>query len=232
RIITDQLSDFLFTSEPSAQINLEKEGIDLDKIYFVGNIMIDNLLLNLDRAKKLDTFKKYNLNKEQYALITIHRPSNVDTRENLIKVIDILNYIQQKIKIFFPIHPRTRKRLSEFNLEDHLQKNNIILSEPVGYLEFLNLMMNSRLILTDSGGIQEEASYLKIPILTLRENTERPITIEKGTNEIVWNDLDKITKFVNQILEEKYKKGKVIEKWDGKTAKRIVDVLENKVIKY
>ncbi len=229
RILTDQISDFLFTSEYSAEVNLKKEGIDQNKIFFVGNIMIDCLLMNLKKTKRLNTYKRYGLEKKKYALITIHRPSNVDTQENLNKIIKILNFTQEKIRIFFPIHPRTKKNLERYKLEDKLKKLNIILSEPIGYLEFLNLMENSKMVLTDSGGIQEEASYLKIPVLTLRENTERPITIEKGTNEMVGNNLDKIKKYVNEILLKKYKQGQDIEKWDGNTAKRIIDTIKEKI---
>ena len=229
RILTDQISDFLFTSEPSAEVNLKREGIDQNKIYFVGNIMIDNLLINLKIAKDLNSYKRYDLEKNQYALITIHRPSNVDTKENLNEIIKMLNYIEERIKIYFPIHPRTRKKLKEFNLENKLTKSNIILSEPVGYLDFLNLMINSKMIITDSGGIQEEASYLKVPVLTLRKNTERPITIEKGTNEIIGNNFEKFKKYINDILSNKYKKGQNIEKWDGKTAKRIIGIIKKKL---
>ena len=226
RILTDQLSDFLFTSEPAGEINLKREGIAKDKIFFVGNIMIDSLIINLKKARDLKKYEKYGLEKNKYSLITIHRPSNVDTKENLKELIKILIYIQDKIKIFFPIHPRTKRKLKEFNLEDQLIKSNIILSEPIGYLDFLNLMINSKMILTDSGGIQEEASYLKVPILTLRENTERPITIEKGTNELVGKNFIKIKKYINEILSNQYKKGQDIDKWDGKTAKRVIKIIK------
>ena len=230
RLLTDQIADYLFTTEKSAEINLIREGADPDKIFFVGNLMIDNLLNNLEMAKNTEFYKKLNLEKNQYALITIHRPSNVDRKENLVNVIKIINYLQKKVIIFFPMHPRTVKNLKIFNLEKELKKLNIILSEPIGYLEFLNLMLNSRLLLTDSGGIQEEASYLDIPILTLRENTERPITLEKGTNSIIGTDFKKAKQYIDDILANKYKKGKKIEKWDGNTAKRIVNILKEKVL--
>ena len=191
--------------------------------------MIDNLLINLEKAKDLNTLTKYKLKEKDFALITIHRPSNVDNVVNLKKIIEIINFIQERIKIFFPIHPRTRKRLEEFDLEKNLISSNLILSEPIGYLEFLNLMLNSKVILTDSGGIQEEASYLKVPVLTLRENTERPITIEKGTNEIVGTNFEKIKNCISKILTNKYKKGQNIEKWDGKTSERITDIIEKKI---
>ncbi len=226
RLLTDQISDFLFITERSAELNLIKEGIDKKKIFFVGNIMIDTLIKNLERARQINYHEKYNLNKKGFALITLHRPSNVDNKENLLKIIKIINYLQEKIKVFFPIHPRTKKNIKKFNLEKVLKNLNLILTEPVGYLEFLNLMENSRLILTDSGGIQEEASFLKIPVLTLRDSTERPITVEKGTNTIVERDYEIATKYINKVLSNSYKKGEDIEKWDGKTAERIVSILK------
>jgi len=143
----------------------------------------------------------------------------------LIIFIEILNYIQEKIKLFFPVHPRTKRNLEKFNLISKIKKQNILINEPVGFLEFLSLMENSKFILTDSGGIQEEASFLNIPVLTLRENTERPITVEKGTNTIVDKDFEKIKMYVNQILSNNYKKGQTIEKWDGQTAKRITKII-------
>jgi len=226
RLLTDQISDFLFTTEKSAALNLKREGISADKIFFVGNVMIDTLITNLEKAKKLNLLDKYNLKKNDYALITLHRPSNVDTKENLEKMLNILNFLQERVKVFFPIHPRTKKNLEKFDLEKNIKDLNIVLSNPIGYLEFLNLMTNSKLILTDSGGIQEEASYLKIPILTAREGTERPITVDEGTNTIIGNDLAKAKKYIEEIISNKYKRGKNIEKWDGQTAKRIVRIIK------
>jgi len=230
RLLTDQISDLLFTTEESAEINLRREGIDEKKIFFVGNVMIDTLIRNIEKTKDLEYYKSFNLDKKSYALITIHRPSNVDEKEDLLKIVEILNYVGNKIKILFPIHPRTKKNLVKHNLLDNLKLKDVILIEPVGYLDFLNLMLYSRLILTDSGGIQEEASYLKIPILTLRENTERPITVEKGTNTVVGNNIDLIKNYVDIIFSSNYKKGQDIEKWDGKAAKRIINIIKNKYI--
>ncbi|MFX1391508.1 MAG: non-hydrolyzing UDP-N-acetylglucosamine 2-epimerase [Promethearchaeota archaeon] len=230
RKLTDQIADYLFITEKSALNNLEKEGIDLDRVFFVGNIMIDNLIRNLDKAKKNEYYKKLDLKNKSYGVVTIHRPSNVDNKEDLEKVIEILKYIQTKIKIVFPAHPRTLKSIERYNLEEEINNPNIILTEPLGYLEFLNLMVNAKFILTDSGGIQEEASYLNIPILTLRKNTERPITIEKGTNTLVGNDFYKIKDFIDKILSDNYKKSQPIGKWDGKTAERIVKILKQKII--
>ena len=228
RLLTDQISDFLFTSEKSAMLNLKREGISAEKIFFVGNVMIDTLITNLEKAKKLNLLDKYKLKKNNYALITLHRPSNVDTKENLEKLLNILNFLQEKIKLFFPIHPRTKKNLELFDLEKDIENMNLYLTKPIGYLEFLNLMMNSKLILTDSGGIQEEASFLKIPVLTVREETERPITIDEGTNTIIGNDITKAKRYIQEIFSSNYKKGKDIEKWDGQTAIRIVQVIKRK----
>jgi len=230
RILTDRISDLLFTTEKSAEINLRKEGINRKKIYFVGNIMIDTLITNLDKSKNLEFNKKFNLEKGTYAIITMHRPSNVDDIEDLSKTADIINLLQEKIKIIFPIHPRTKINLEKYNLIDKMNKQNIILTEPLGYIEFLSLMMNSKFILTDSGGIQEGASFLKVPILTMRENTERPITIKRGTNTLIGTDINKLRIYVDKILSNSYKKGKNMDKWDGKTAERIVSILKNKYL--
>ena len=225
RLLTDQISDFLFTTERSAALNLKREGIIADKIFFVGNVMIDTLITNLEKAKELTLLDKYKLKKNEYALVTLHRPSNVDTKENLEKILNIIEFLQEKIKVFFPIHPRTKKNLEKFDLEKKIRDLNVVLSDPIGYLEFLNLMTNAKLILTDSGGIQEEASYLKIPILTAREGTERPITVDEGTNTIIGNDLAEAKKYIEEIISNKYKQGKNIEKWDGQTAERIVRII-------
>ncbi|MFX1419690.1 MAG: non-hydrolyzing UDP-N-acetylglucosamine 2-epimerase [Promethearchaeota archaeon] len=230
RRLTDQIADYLFITEKSALSNLKKEGIDSKKIFFVGNIMIDNLARNMKSAQKIEYYNKLDLKCQSYGLVTIHRPSNVDKVKDLKNVIELLNYIQTRIKIVFPVHPRTLKNLKEFNLEEYLNRANIILTEPLGYLEFLNLMINSKFILTDSGGIQEEASYLKIPILTLRKNTERPITIEKGTNTLIGDDFNKLKECLEEILSDSYKKGQYIEKWDGKTSQRIVKIIKDKII--
>lgn len=228
RILTDQISDLLFTTESSAEVNLMREGIDASKIFFVGNIMIDTLVHNIKKAKLLDACGQYKLEARSYALITLHRPSNVDQKEDLEKIVKALNLISKKVAIFFPIHPRTQKNLIAFNLIDKLDTERIILTEPVGYLDFLNLMMNARFIVTDSGGIQEEASYLKVPILTMRENTERPVTVEMGTNTIVGKDLEKLKQKINEIMENSYKEGQDIQKWDGQTAQRIIKIIKDK----
>jgi UDP-N-acetylglucosamine 2-epimerase (non-hydrolysing) len=228
RILTDRISDYLFTTERSGMENLKTEGVPLEKIFFVGNIMIDTLFMNLAKAEKTEYFRNLGLKKGSYALLTLHRPSNVDDKEHLLEILKIINYLKEKIKIFFPAHPRTVKNLKDFGIYNRLDKDqNIAITEPVGYLEFLNLMSNSRIILTDSGGIQEEASVLNIPVLTLRENTERPITINQGTNVLVGRDFKKAKKYIDKILTDKIKKKTQIKYWDGHTAERIVEILIN-----
>ncbi|MHA1250534.1 MAG: non-hydrolyzing UDP-N-acetylglucosamine 2-epimerase [Candidatus Helarchaeota archaeon] len=228
RVLTDQISDLLFVSEKSGIINLKNEGIKENNIFFVGNIMIDTLIANLNKAKKNNYYKELKLTKNNYALMTIHRPSNVDNKKKLIKIIKIIETINNKIKIVFPMHPRTQKNLKIFNLSTTLKNLNVKIISPVGYLNFLNLMMNAKFILSDSGGIQEEASFLRIPILTLRENTERPITIEKGTNTLVGTNIEKISKNIELIFSNNYKRGTRIEKWDGKTTHRIIKIIKKK----
>lgn len=228
RILTDQISDILFVTEPEAIKNLEKEGISPKKIHFVGNIMIDSLCQNIHKIKASDVLERYNLEKKEYGIVTIHRPSNVDNLDKLSSILQILNKLQQKIKVIFPIHPRTQKSIEKFNLEEKINSmQNLILTSPLGYVDFMKLVKNSKVILTDSGGIQEEATVLNIPCITLRGNTERPITIEKGTNTLTGINLEKVLFVLDQILQGIYKEGKIPELWDGKTAKRIVEILKN-----
>lgn len=227
RVLTDRISDVLFTTEQSGMDNLLNEGVAPEKIHFVGNIMIDTLAMNLEKAKRLGFFKQQGLQEGNYALSTFHRPSNVDSKVNLEKILRIIEYASEHTPVYIPLHPRTEKNLKTFGLMDRLEGNaRVLLSEAVGYHEFLNLMAHCRFILTDSGGIQEEASFLKKPVLTMRSNTERPITIDQGTNTLIGNDLQKAKLYIDQILEGEYKHGKEIEKWDGTTAARIIKVLK------
>lgn len=228
RIITDSVSDILFTTCKDANRNLRKEGIPGEKIFFVGNVMIDALLRNIRKAKDSKIMKKMGLKKKDFALVTLHRPVNVDGEKNLRNTMSAFFELSKKIKIVFPVHPRAMKRLEEFGLLDNVRKNeSLILAEPLGYLDFLSLMLNSRLVLTDSGGIQEETTFLGIPCLTLRKNTERPITISQGTNILVGTRTSRIIQEANGIIDGRGKKGKKIPLWDGKAAKRIVEVLRN-----
>jgi UDP-N-acetylglucosamine 2-epimerase (non-hydrolysing) len=228
RVLTDRISDLLLTPSLDANKNLEKEGIDPEKIYFVGNIMIDSLVAHKDKAENSNIFHQLNMvPNEKYALVTLHRPSNVDEYEGLKMLLTSLEKIGRKIKIIFPMHPRTRKNIYELGLSFFLNTDSdVIFTEPLGYLDFLKLEMNAKFILTDSGGIQEESTYFGVPCLTLRENTERPITITEGTNHLVDLNVESIVNSVRKIIEGNVKQGKIPKYWDGKTAKRIVKVLD------
>jgi UDP-N-acetylglucosamine 2-epimerase (non-hydrolysing) len=226
RIVTDALSDLLFTTSAFADRNLQREGISDDKIFFVGNVMIDTLLAHLERAGRSDALCRYALNPGEYALLTLHRPSNVDDRGSLEQILAALEVVQSHVRVIFPVHPRTRLRLREFALEEKLDRMaGSIVTAPLSYLEFLQLMSHARLILTDSGGIQEETTVLGIPCLTLRDNTERPETVAQGTNTLVGQSYERIVSESLAILNGKSKCGQVPELWDGKAASRIVDVL-------
>tara|TARA_Y100001970_G_C14193557_1_gene836784 strand:- start:203 stop:1237 length:1035 start_codon:yes stop_codon:yes gene_type:complete len=222
RIITDHISDLLFTTEQSGNMNLLKEGIVKEKIHFVGNCMIDSLQKYIMHAKKLKPWLKYGLSNSLYAVVTLHRPSNVDNKFELSKYIDILNQISTDCSILFPCHPRTLKNIKNFNLE---LSNSIKLVPPLGYLEFLGLLSNCSFVLTDSGGIQEETTALKIPCITLRENTERPITIDVGTNILAGTNKKNILLEVKKIINGNIKVGRIPELWDGKTAQRITKII-------
>jgi len=228
RVLTDRISDILLTPSLDANKNLEKEGINPEKIYFVGNIMIDSLVAHKDKAENSNIFHQLNMSPyEKYALVTLHRPSNVDEYEGLKMLLTSLEIIGGKIKIIFPMHPRTRKNIYELGLSSFLNTNSdILFTDPLGYLDFLKLEMNAKFILTDSGGIQEESTYFGVPCLTLRENTERPITITEGTNHLVDLNVESIVNSAREIIEGNVKKGKIPKYWDGKTAERIVKVLD------
>jgi len=227
RMLTDKISDFLFTTEESGNVNLLNEGVGKNKIFFVGNVMIDTLLKHKEKANKSDILGKLNVEKNDYCVLTLHRPSNVDKKEDFENVLSVLDTIQKKIKIVFPVHPRTKKNIELFNLDGTIKKmENLIITEPLGYLDFLCLIANSKFVLTDSGGIQEETTVLNVPCITLRENTERPVTVEQGTNLIVSVAKNKIIEKSLGIINNKAKTdGKIPELWDGKAAERIAEVL-------
>ena len=233
RLLTDAISDYLFTPSHDADENLRKEGIPEDKIFLVGDVMVDSLLHNKAHAAQSDILETLGLAASHqspvtpYALLTLHRPSNVDEKESLLKIIKALSEISRRIRIVFPAHPRTQKRLKEFGILDNLPitSHQLLITEPLGYLDFLNLEMNAKFVMTDSGGIQEETTVLSIPCLTLRNTTERPITISQGTNILVWNDSQRITEEAFKILDGKGKTGNCPELWDGKAAERIVEIL-------
>lgn len=226
RLVTDALSDYLFITEKSGRENLLKEGISEDKIHFVGNCMIDSLVGLMEKAEQSEIMEKLKIKEKKFVLVTLHRPSNVDEPENFSKILNALEEIQKSVKVIFPIHPRTQKNIKSFGLEKRVKSlKNLVLTEPLGYLDFVKLEKYCTFVLTDSGGLQEESTYLGVPCLTVRENTERPITVELGTNEVVGMNTQKIIESARKILSGKWKKGKIPPLWDGRAAERIVEIL-------
>jgi UDP-N-acetylglucosamine 2-epimerase (non-hydrolysing) len=227
RLLTDAISDLLFTTERSAIENLKNEGIPQEKIHFVGNVMIDTLLYNKEKSKQSEILENLKLKPQKYVVITLHRPANVDDIDNLTEIINAFEQIQKDIKLVFPIHPRTRKNLEKTHLEEKIQSmKNLILLEPAGYLDFLCLVSNAAVVMTDSGGIQEETTILGIPCMTLRENTERPVTITEGTNRLVHISTQDIIDNYNELRKAGFKTtGRIPELWDGKAAERITKII-------
>ena len=254
RLLTDAISDYLFTPSPDADENLKKEGIPEDKIFLVGDVMVDSLLFNLEKAKKSNILERLSLQPAQQptsnnlqstivnrqsvrpcALLTLHRPTNVDDKDTFLRIINALTEISKHIPVIFPVHPRTKKQIEAFGLQHYfvdftnnespITNNGIYLVNPFGYLDFLNLMMHSKFIMTDSGGIQEETTVLRIPCITFRDTTERPITITQGTNVLAWNDTQRIIEEALKVLNGKEKKGNCPEIWDGRASERIVNIL-------
>jgi UDP-N-acetylglucosamine 2-epimerase (non-hydrolysing) len=224
RILTDHLSEILFTTEPSGARHLAHEGIAADKVYMVGNTMIDSLKEFRERALELAPWKARGLHEKDYALVTLHRPENVEHPGRLAALHEALEATGSLLPVLFPVHPRTQLRFEEQGMT--WQK--VELCEPLGYLEFLGLMAAARIVLTDSGGIQEETTALGVPCLTLRDNTERPITAELGTNRILGTNPDRILSAVTEVIENGHRlSARVPDLWDGRAAVRIVDILEN-----
>jgi len=223
RVVTDSISDYLFTTCEDANQNLRKEGISLDQIFFVGNVMIDSLLGYYSKLSQSDVLQTYRLKEKEYCLLTLHRSSNVDEKETFHKIMGTIQQICKETKVIFPVHPRTKKVMEEIQLEEQ----NLIITEPLGYLDFLKLEESARLVLTDSGGVQEETTFLKVPCLTLRENTERPVTITAGTNHLVGLDPEAILKEVDALLENGHKDFALPPLWDGKASQRIVRVFDS-----
>jgi UDP-N-acetylglucosamine 2-epimerase (non-hydrolysing) len=219
RLLTDQLADLLFTPSEDGNANLLREGIPASRIQPVGNIMIDTLVKSLPLTDQID-LRRY---PHRYALVTLHRPSNVDDLDRLRKILEALVSINDRVPVIFPIHPRTRRRIAALNLIDNA--SNLQLIEPLSYLEFLALERRATVVITDSGGIQEETTFLGIPCLTLRENTERPITLTLGTNQLIGSDYAHLQREVDAILAGRAKPGQIPPLWDGHTADRIVAVL-------
>lgn len=227
RILTDRISDYLFVTEQAGVENLKAENVPDEKVFFVGNVMIDSLVHYRENAQRLSLLENLGVKPRNYVLMTMHRPANVDHEVGLRSILEIINNTATQRPVLFPIHPRTRTNLVQFGLWDEMEAiPNLRLLEPQGYLEFLHLMENASLLVTDSGGIQEETTYLQVPCLTFRDSTERPVTVELGTNQLL-ADLDPLTvhRHVLDILGGKVKKGVVPPLWDGQAAGRIANIL-------
>jgi len=238
RVLTDQISDLLFITEQGAYGNLGKEGVGAEKIHFVGNVMIDTLKKHKQCAVPAKEtlgqyYEDYCHTNGGYGLVTLHRPSNVDYSRVLKPILETLNFISQSLPLVFPVHPRTKRMISDFGLRHLLETPQIHQLTPLGYLQMLGLISQARVVLTDSGGIQEETTALGVPCITLRENTERPITVSQGTNTIVGVDPQRILSAYSEVMSTGGKTGCIPEKWDGKAAERIaaitLDWLDNKM---
>jgi UDP-N-acetylglucosamine 2-epimerase (non-hydrolysing) len=223
RLLTDQIAELLFTPSSDAGDNLRREGIPVDRIHLVGNVMIDTLVRLLPEAEKRWPSLQKTLASDRYGLVTLHRPSNVDEPEMLRQIVTTLVEVSRSLPLVFPMHPRTRQRLSDLDLR--IPESGLCVLEPLSYLDFLALQRHATVVITDSGGIQEETTYLGVPCLTIRENTERPITVTMATNTLVGRDMHRLAQEVERILEGEGKKGKIPPLWDGHAAERIAEVI-------
>lgn len=227
RLLTDAISDLLFCTEKSGVENLRREGVAEEKVHFVGNVMIDTLLKNRAKAEASTILEDLSLAPRCYAVVTLHRPSNVDEPKALAGLVTVLEAIQSDMPVVFPVHPRTRKQLDAVGLSARVDNmTNLRLMEPIGYLEFLKLMASARIVLTDSGGIQEETTILRIPCLTLRDNTERPATCEIGSNRLVGTVPEKIISAYREAMANDQKQTAIPPLWDGHAAERITRIIE------
>jgi UDP-N-acetylglucosamine 2-epimerase (non-hydrolysing) len=242
RILTDRISDYLFVTEQSGLDNLKNEGVSDKQVFFVGNCMIDSLAYYKEKIGNSEILESMGLEKDEYVLVTFHRPSNVDDKESLEKLVNFLNEIGKLKKVVFPIHPRTKNNLEKYGFLDPVRRSSddsnqnavgslspsVILSDPIGYLDFQRLVRDTALVITDSGGIQEETTYLGVQCITIRNNTERPSTVDVGTNQLIGTDLDKALEVAKNVLNGETKNGRVPELWDGGAAERIVEILLEK----
>lgn len=225
RVETDEISDYLFVTEPSGMKNLADEGIR-GEAHLVGNVMIDTLVANLDKAKGRESAETLGVGGGDYAVATFHRPSNVDTREKLLEIIATIKGVCERIPLVLPLHPRTRHSLGNHGLTEELTNTeHLHLVDPLGYLEFIGLVSGAKAVVTDSGGIQEETTYLGVPCLTMRENTERPVTVDIGSNQLIGSNREKLLTALDGVLSGNTKDAAVPEFWDGKAAERIVSIL-------
>jgi UDP-N-acetylglucosamine 2-epimerase (non-hydrolysing) len=231
RILTDEISDYYFVTEESGLQNLAKEGRPKETVFFVGNTMIDTLVAFEDKIKGASVLSDLDLEPKKFILLTMHRPSNVDHEEGLLKLMMLLERInQEEMKVIFPIHPRTVKKLKEFDLFQKVEMNPVvILSEPLDYFAFQKLVANCLLVITDSGGIQEETTFKRVPCITLRDNTERPSTTDIGSNKLMAFDVEEVMKEVQNIKGGGFKKGQIPPFWDGKATERIVEIISKLV---
>lgn len=227
RILTDRISKLLFVTEESGMTNLKSEGVAEEKIFFVGNVMIDSLCAQLPKIEKSGILNELGLNVSDFILVTLHRPSNVDSETSLEELVEYLNDLATLKKVVFPIHPRTRNNLDKFNLTKGLSKN-VIITDPIGYIDFQALMKNCSLVVTDSGGLQEESTFLGVQCITVRTSTERPVTIDLGTNHLVGTDLKKAFELSRYLLNGNKKEGSIPPLWDGNTADRITKIILEK----
>jgi UDP-N-acetylglucosamine 2-epimerase (non-hydrolysing) len=227
RIVTDRICDLLLTPSSDGDENLRREGTPENRIFRVGNVMIDTLVEHLPRARATGSPAKLGVVPGDYAVLTLHRPSNVDDPATLGRLLDAIDAVQKRLPIVFPIHPRTRKRFTEFGVDGRVAgMKGLKLCEPLGYLEFLGLTSQAKLVLTDSGGLQEETTALGISCLTLRENTERPVTVSEGTNTVVGTDTARIVTEAEAALDGRGKAGRIPELWEGKASERIASVFK------
>lgn len=235
RILTDEITDYFFVTEQSGLDHLKAEGKRDESVFFVGNTMIDTLVAFEDKIKKDPVLENYKIREGEFALMTMHRPATVDNKEGLLKLIDIIEFITQGFHLVFPIHPRTTGKLDQFGLTERINSNKkLILTEPLDYFSFQKLTATCKFVITDSGGIQEETTFRRVPCLTLRPNTERPSTITIGTNELVTFDVNEVKSKIESIKNGTYKKGNIPPMWDGDSTKRILEtcmrLFENELI--
>jgi len=221
RLVTDAITDYFFTTSEVANLNLLNSGVSKDKIFFVGNTMIDTLLKQKNSFKKPDFWDEFNLKIKQFVVMTLHRPANVDEENKLGDIINEIVKNTQDLPLIFPVHPRTANIISNLGINH----SRLHLIEPLSYLEFNYLVEKAKVVITDSGGVTEETTVMGVPCITLRDNTERPETINVGTNELIGTNPKNIEPILNQLFSGNWKKGEIPELWDGKTAKRIVDIL-------
>ena len=227
RIVTDSITDLFFTTEPEGNENLLRFGADPARVHFAGNVMIDTLLQNREAAEAIPVLEEMEVESGKYCLLTMHRPSNVDDPQVLGPLLDALGKIQERIKIVFPAHPRTMSMIAKFGFADRIAKmTRIRFCDPLDYHRTLKLNAHARFVITDSGGLQEETTALGVPCITIRENTERPVTVTVGTNEVVGTSPDRLLAAVDRILAGAWKKGGIPEGWDGKASERIVALIE------